>query len=275
MRGTTSRIVIGLTVGLTVVACDLSDAPLQERTDAFAWSDHVPAGATVRVRNMNGEIEVVPSSDDTVRVTASLKWRRGNPDEGLRMSGMRDGEGAMICAVWGKGECASDSYSSDFNFSGSGTDARVHFRLEVPAGVRLDLQGVNTEISAVASAPVEARTMNGDVVVVTAVGPVRGETKNGSVDVRMSSLTGTDSVIATTLNGDAFVYLPEGVDAALDLSVTNGSVASEFAVPISASTSRRSLRATLGAGTRIVRIRSINGTVALRKLDVTGKSFEP
>ena len=181
----------------------------------------------------------------------------------------------MICAVWGKGECASDSYSSDFNFSGSGTDAAVHFRLEVPAGVRLDLQGGNTEISAVASAPGEARTMNGDVVVVTAVGPVRGETKNGSVDVRMSSLTGTDSVIATTLNGDAFVYLPEGVDAALDLSVTNGSVASEFAVPISASTSRRSLRATLGAGTRIVRIRSINGTVALRKLDVTAKSFEP
>lgn len=275
MRGTPRLIFAAVVATLAVTGCDDENLPLQERANAFVWSDHVPAGATVVVRNMNGEIEVSASSDDTVRVTASLAWRRGNPDESLRLSGAREGTDAVICAVWGKGRCDRERYSSDFSFSGSGTDARVHFRIEVPAGVRLDLAGMNTGIRAVASAPVEARTLNGDVLVATAVGPVRGISKNGSVDVRMTSLSGTDSVIAETLNGDAFVYLPEGVDATLDLSVTNGSVASEFAVPISASTSRRSLRATLGAGTRAVRIRSINGSVALRKLDAAGRSYEP
>ena len=258
-----------------LTGCFGEDGPLQRRDAAFAWHDHVPAGATVRVRNLNGEIEVTPATDDTLRVTASLSWRRGDPDSGLQLTGARDGEDAIICAVWGKGKCTRDDYTSRFDFSRAGTDARVHFRIAVPAGVRLELRGANTSIIAAATAPVDARTLNGDVTVVTSVGPVRGETKNGSVDVRMSSLTGTDSVIAATLNGDAFVYLPDGIDAVLDLSVTNGSVSSEFAVPIVGSPNRRALRATLGAGSRTVKIRSVNGNAALRRLDAEGRSYRP
>jgi hypothetical protein len=262
-------------VALLAIGCMGEAGPVQTRENAFAWQDSLPEGATLHVRDMNGEIEVSPSADRVARVTASISWRRGDPDASLHFSGVREGADAVICAVWGKGSCDKEHYSSSLNFSKGDTDARVHFRIEVPAGVRLELQGVNTDITAAASAPVSASTLNGDVTVVTAVGPVRGETKNGSVDIRMSSLVGTDSVIATTLNGDAFVYLPEGVDAALDLAVTNGSVSSEFAVPLSTTSSRRSLRATLGAGTRTVRIRSINGSVAVRRLDAAGKSYEP
>lgn len=262
-------------VALLAAACWSETGPRQTRENAFVWKDHVPAGATLRVRNMNGQIEVSPSADDTLRVTADLTWRRGDPETELALSATRDGADALVCAAWGKGTCTRDNYTSNWNFSRGATDASVHFRIEVPAGVRLELQGVNTGITAAASAPVEARTLNGNVTVVTAVGPVRGVSKNGSVDVRMSSYANTDSVIAETLNGDAFVYLPDGLDAALDLSVTNGSVASEFAVPSTGSPSRRSLRATVGAGSRVVRIRSVNGTVALRRLDAEGKSYRP
>lgn len=270
-----SRLFALVPAAALLASCSNHEGPLQRRDAAFAWHDQVPAGATVRVRNLNGEIEVTPATDDTVRVTADLTWRRGDPDRGLQLTGARDGADAIICAVWGEGRCTRDDYTSNFSFSRGGTDARVHFRIAVPAGVRLELKGANTSIVAAASAPVDARTMNGDVTVVTSVGPVRGETKNGSVDVRMSSLTGTDSVIAVTLNGDAYVYLPDGIDAVLDLSVTNGSVSSEFAVPIIGSPNRRALRGTIGAGTRTVKIRSVNGSVALRRLDAEGKSYRP
>ena len=270
----------GSTLGVFMMAllafgCSGSDGPLQERENAFAWQDQVPAGATLRVRNMNGEIEISPSTDDTARVTASLRWRRGDPDESLRLSAVRDGADAIICAVWGSGKCDREDYSSNVNFARNGTDARVHFRISVPAGVKLELQGLNTGITVAASAPVEARTLNGDVMVVTSVGPVRGESKNGSVDIRMSSFSGTDSVIATTLNGSAYVYLPDGVDAVLDLATTNGSVSSEFAVPVSGTARRRALRGTIGAGTRVVKLRSINGSVSLRRLDAAGQSYQP
>ena len=257
------------------VGCEEGSGPLQVRENAFAWSDHVPSGATVTVRDLNGDITVQPSADDTVRVTARLEWHKGNPDETLRMSGSRLGDDALICAVWGDGACSRDNYTSKWNGSSSSTDAKVFFQVSVPAGVKLDLQGANGNIVAAASAPVSARTMSGNVTVATAVGPARGETLNGSVDLRIALLSGTDSVIAKTLNGNVYVYLSELTDASIDLAATTGSVSSEFPVEITGEMSKRSLRAVLGAGTHPIRLRSMNGSVSIRRLDAAGKSYQP
>jgi len=123
----------------------------------------------------------------------------------------------------------------------------------------------------VATAPVFARTMNGDVRVATSVGPVQGETLNGSVDIRMSSLAGSDSVIAKTLNGEAFVYLPAVDDAVVDISVGNGSASSDFGTD-GASARGRKIQMTIGAGSRVILAHALNGAAALRKLDAEGKS---
>lgn len=259
-----------LVAGLLTAGCDGEAGPLQVRENAFRWSDRVPAGATVAVRSMNGDIEVAVGTDDTVRVSARIEWRKGDPDKALRMSGSRQGDDALICAVWGEGSCSRDNYNAKVD--GKGTDAKVFFKVTVPAGVKLDLQGINGDVTASASAPVRAHTMNGDVRVATAVGPVDGQTLNGSVDIRMSSLAGNDSVIATTLNGNAYVYLPDPVDAAIDLSVANGSVSTEFPVTITGQPSKRSIRSVLGAGSRTVHARSMNGEVALRRLASDGTS---
>lgn len=262
-----------LVAALLTAGCHGEAGPLQVRENAFAWSDRVPAGATVAVRSMNGDIEVTVGTDDTVRVTARIEWRKGDPDKTLRLSGSRQGSDALICAVWGDGGCSREGYTAKFD--GKGTDAKVFFQVTVPAGVKVDLQGVNGDVTASVSAPVRAHTMNGDVRVATAVGPVDGVTLNGSVDIRMSSLVGTDSVIAKTLNGSVYVYLPDPVDATIDLGVTNGSVSTEFPVMITGEPSKRSIRAVLGAGTRTVHARSMNGTVALRRLAFIRGSAPP
>jgi hypothetical protein len=255
-----------------LAACSSSDGPLQERADAFQWSAHVPAGATLHLRNLNGGIEVAVGADDTVRVVADVAWRRGTPDEEIRFEGLRQGDDAVVCAIWGVGRCGVEDYAAKIDLSDHATDAKVRFRVTVPRGVRLDLKTVNGGVTAAAGAPVEARTINGDVTIATAVGPVRGETTNGSVDLRMSSLAGTDSIIARTLNGNAFVYLPEGIDAAVDLGVTSGSVSSDFPITVTGTPNRRALVGTLGAGGRGIRIRTLNGSAALRRLDAEGRS---
>lgn len=259
-----------LATALLATACDKEQGPLQVRENAFAWSDRVPAGATLAVRSMQGDIEVAVGTDDTARVTARVEWRRGNPDETLRLSGSRQGEDALICAVWGNGSCSRENYSAKLDTKD--TDAKVYFRITVPPGVRLDIIEINGNVSATSSAPVKARTMNGDVRVATAVGPVQGETLNGSVDIRMSSLVGSDSVIAKTLNGGVYVYLPDPVDALIDLGVTNGGVSTEFPVMMTGEASKRSIRGTLGAGGRTVHARSMNGEVSLRRLAADGTS---
>jgi hypothetical protein len=250
--------------------------PLQTREDMFAWRDVVPAGGTVRVREMRGAIEVVPSADDTVRVTARIEWRTGDPTRDLAFSASPGTDDLLICAVWGDGRCSRDGYTANLRAGRRGrgrTDAKVFFRVEVPAGVALDLTNIDGDITAAASAPVRARTMNGSVTVATAVGPVRAESMNGNVDARMMSLRGTDSVVVKTMNGDAYAFLPEHADVTVDMSVTNGSLLTDFPVADGERPDRRRLRSVLGSGASPVYIHSINGRVGLRRLDAEGRSY--
>jgi hypothetical protein len=276
-----SRPSIRSTLGLLVASasllagCGEEAGPLQHREQAFAWNGAATPGMTVRVRDFNGDITVEPASDSMVRVTADISWRRGDPDRSLHFTGARDGNDIVVCAVWGQGTCTATDYTSDFKFNRGVTDAKVHFKVQVPAGVMIELRGVNGSITAAASAPVEARTTNGDIRVVTAVGPVRAETVSGDVDIRMASLIGSDSVIARSMNGDVYVYLPEKAAATIDLATTNGAVSTEFQVLVTGEPSRRRLQATLGAGTHPVRLRTLNGDAALRMLDAQGRSAAP
>lgn len=256
-----------------VSACDGQDSgPVQVRENAFVWGSPAAAGDRIVLRDFAGDIVVTPSADDTVRVTAKLEWRRGDPDKDMHFQGSRSGTDMLICAIWGDGKCTVDDYTA--NFKGrSGAGVKAHFTVQAPAGVKVFVSNMSGDVTVQASAPVEATTMDGDVLVVTAVGPVKGETMNGSVDVRMSSLAaGADSVVAKTINGDAFIYLPALDDARVDLGVMNGSVASAFASSGAPSERTKKLQFTAGAGTRPIVAYSLNGDVALRQLDAAGRA---
>lgn len=269
-RSTVGRSLV-LVAALTGLACQGEIGPLQVRENAFTWQGTMKPGALLVVRELRGGIEIVPSSSDTMRVTTRTEWRRGDPATDLNYSASQDSNGVVLCAVWGSGSCDREDYNA--NMGRGGTDAKVFFRIEVPAGVRLKLLSIDGNIRAAASAPVEAQVLNGDVIVATAVGPVRAETLNGDIDVRMSSITGTDSVVAKTMNGDVYVYIPDGIDATVDMSTATGSVQSAFAVQGTVEPKR--VGGVLGAGTHPMQLKSINGHVALRRLDTEGRPEQP
>ena len=81
-------------------------------------------------------------------------------------------------------------------------------------------------------------------------------------------------MIAKTLNGDAYVFLPEAVNANVAVSVAAGSVETDFASLIEAARGKSQLYAQLGTGALPVVVKSINGTVGLRRLDAQGRAFE-
>lgn len=260
-----------LVAALGGLACRGESGPWHVRENAFTWLGTMQPGATLTVRELRGGIEVVPSTSDSVRVTTRTEWRRGDPATDLNYSVSQDSTGVVLCAVWGSGSCDREDYNA--NMGRGSTDAKVFFRIEVPAGVRLDLMTLDGNIRAAASAPVDAQVLNGDVVVATAVGPVQAETLNGDIDVRMSSIVGTDSVVATTMNGDVYVYIPDGIDATVDMSTATGSASSAFAVRGTVESKR--VGGVLGAGTHPIHLKSINGDVALRRLDAQGRPDSP
>ena len=244
---------------------------------AFNWSRDLPAGGTLRIRDLNGGITVVPSTNGrTVRVLAATHWRRGNPDRDLKFVAVSEGSDAIICAHWSTGTCSATEYTNHRN-SGwlgwlrrTGTDASVDFTVEVPAGTRVDVSTVNGAVSVTAQSPVGARTVNGGIQVATAIGPVQATTVNGNVDVRMTTIDGPGDVRAESTNGHVSAYVPRNIDGNVSMRTVNGSLETWF--PLTADgTSKRRLEGVLGAGSRNIVLRTVNGGATLGALDALGK----
>jgi hypothetical protein len=265
-----------LLAALPLVACDMRDeGPMQTAEKVFEYVTPAASGSTLYIRSARGNFTIEPATDDTLRIIADAHWRgAGEPLDGISISATQVPGGTLVCATWGgrRSECTTDNYHADM--SGRAGRRRVAFKVKVPAGVQLDILGIDGDIVSASSARVKARMVNGDVTVVTAVGPVQAETVNGDVDARMTTVSGTDSVIAKTLNGDAYVFLPEAVNAKVAVSVAAGSVETDFASLIEAARGKSQLYAQLGTGALPVVVKSINGTVGLRRLDAQGRAFE-
>ncbi len=262
---------------LSAAACSFdigSSGPEQTDANAFAWNEPVEAGKTIKIRSLNGSVEVRPATDGNVKVTASVKWHKGDPKKDLTFATSSLADGPMICAIWGTGSCSESGFNSKTKWGRSRTDAEVAFIVWAPTGVRIDAFTANGSVSVTATAPVKAQTINGGIKVATSVGPVDAETVNGSVDVRMTTLGPDGPVRAHTVNGSATAYLPEKFDGRVALSATLGEVTSDFA-SADLQKSSKNLTETLGTGGRLVDIGTITGSASLHKLNAKGEVAAP
>ncbi len=279
-----------LLAAVMLTACDRHEdqGPERSRDAVFSYATPMSAGQTLILRNMSGSLTIEPSADNTLRVVADMKWRGDSvlPTD-VSFKADTTATGVLVCAVFGKGRCEEHGYNGESDGSGmsvgrgrmrlglgGSSQAAVHFKVLVPAGVRLDMVLIDGDVVSASSAPVRVQGVNGDITVVTSVGPVRAETVNGDVDARMTTLVGSDSVRVTTINGDAFAFLPATVSATIDVATTTGTLLSDFPGTTSGGTMRNSINAVLGAGTTPVRVRSVNGDAQLRRLDAQGRAFE-
>ncbi len=263
--------------------------PPQERLEVFAYSHAMQPGQVLALRNMVGRVTVEPADDDTLRVLADLAWQGDTtPPSDVRFRAESLADGVLVCSLFGSGRCTRDDYDAKVEGSGisigsggfslgmgGASQARVHFRVRVPRGVKLDLVLVEGDLTSASSGPVEAKGVNGSITVVTSVGPVRAKTVNGTIDVRMTTLAGTDSVIVETVNGNAYAFIPEGAAATVDVATVNGAAVSDFpGVSGGRDNLNKTITGVLGAGTTPVKVRAINGEVQLRRLDAAGRAYE-
>ena len=112
-----------------------------DNANAFNWSRDLAGGGTLRIRNTNGSITAVPSTNGTTaRVRAATHWRRGNPERDLKFVAVSEGSDATICVHWGDGTCSATAYTNSrkrgfasWFFKRRRTDARVDFTVEAPS----------------------------------------------------------------------------------------------------------------------------------------------
>jgi hypothetical protein len=239
-------------------------------TASFAWQGGLADDAWVRIRNMNGRIEVRRSPD--ARVTVGAEVRTG----GRRVTWVRDssGSGATFCVVFREtrdtscdalGAPGRSSFARlvDKVLFGINTgEASVKYVVWVPEHVRLDLRTTNGAIDVQSVArEVRARTINGKVTAVAVTGGLDVETVNGSIDADLD-LSGDGAISLETVNGSISAEVPASLDADVNLSTVNGSASSDFEL---ADDGRKRRHGTVGAGGRQVVLKAVNGSVALRR----------
>jgi DUF4097 and DUF4098 domain-containing protein YvlB len=107
--------------------------------------------------------------------------------------------------------------------------------------------------------------VNGEIEAVSAGGPVVASTVNGSINARMGTLGGSESLRYATVNGSITVEVPTALDADLEMRTVNGRLSSDYPMTVEGRIDPRHLRATIGRGGRRLEFTTVNGSVRLVK----------
>lgn len=144
----------------------------------------------------------------------------------------------------------------------------VSYRINVPRKNDLDLRANNGGITINGvSGNMRFDTTNGGVRLSEVGGRVNGETRNGGLNVTLSgSRWDGEGLDVETSNGGVNLMIPEGYNAELETRTVNGGLRIDFPITVQGElTGRQGLSTTLGSGGPLVRVRTTNGGVTIRR----------
>jgi DUF4097 and DUF4098 domain-containing protein YvlB len=235
--------------------------------NAWNWSKVVPAGRTVEIKGINGEITATGVSGAEVQVTARKTSKRSDLGS-VELRVVEHAGGVTICAVYptprGKSanECAP---GENGRMNNSNNDVQVDFEVRVPRGVQLVARTVNGSVRATGlTADAETYTVNGGVRVET-TGLARASTVNGSIDAKMGRSNWTGTLEFSTVNGTVEVTMPGTVDAEVHASMVNGAFSSDWPMTVKGTWGPKRVNGTIGRGGRELELSTVNGNIELRQ----------
>ncbi|MEO7217085.1 MAG: DUF4097 family beta strand repeat-containing protein, partial [Gemmatimonadaceae bacterium] len=219
-----------------------------------------------------------------VHVDAEKRVRPGGDPTTVHYAVVRDGDNVVICAMWrDDATCDTRGVHGDHNRDRGGDrrrDVSAEFSIQVPAGVRLNSNTVNGDLTVEhitsnvragtvngtvrvtqVSGDVRARTVNGNVNIDTRSGTASGETVNGSIEATIGS-GGTGDIRFRSVNGDITINAPSSLNADVDLNVMNGSIDSKY--PLNFDRRKKHADGTIGSGGRQLSATTVNGSIKLR-----------
>jgi hypothetical protein len=248
-----------VTAGLLLLG---SAACAQDQGREFHWKGTLPADKMLAIQNVNGNIDASASEDNEIEVTAEKSGPGANQ---VRIDVNPSSEGVMLCAIYpgSSGPCGKNHH---YSHNGEGDQAKVHFTVRVPKNLRFSADNVNGSVNAVNMGRfVHANSVNGNVNVSTSTW-TEAETVNGSIKASMGDTRWNGTLKIESVNGSIELDLPDDFSADVKFSSLNGRIESDFPLtmwdhwPVGHSAS-----AQVGKGGRELAIKTVNGSVELKK----------
>jgi hypothetical protein len=234
----------------------------------FSWRGQVARGQDLEIRGINGRITARPASSDQVRVVATKEeGRRGDADDVTVEVVEHDG-GLLICAVYPARDddrpnrCAT---GNAYRMNTRDNDTRVHFEVEVPAGVTLVARNVNGNIDTRGiEGDVRANTVNGSIDISTS-GAASAQTVNGSINAAFVGRSVTDDLDFGTVNGRITIEIDGDIDVDVNASTVNGGMETDFPLTIQGRWGPKRIEGTIGRGGPTLSLSTVNGGIEIRR----------
>ena len=245
----------------SMAGCDIVTADLRsEETAQWHKTYQLAANGRLEINNVNGKIEVEPSTGNSVDVSA-VKKARGASAESARASLDR----ATIVENVSSGEIKIEtkvekSTGVVFN-SGNVT---VEYHVKVPAGAEVKFTNVNGNISITGlQGRINAETTNGGVTTRDVSGQLDASTTNGGLDIDMSRVPEGGVKLEFT-NGGLKMRVPRDAKATISASIANGGINSnDLQIEATGDNSRRRLEGRMNGGGGRIQIEGTNGGITL------------
>ena len=226
------------------------NSPVAAQDKEFRWNGRVASGRSIEIKNINGNIHAEPSSNNEVEVMANKQWRRSNPDE-VQIKVIEHEGGITICAVYPSSDKSKPNDcrpGKDWSSHTNNNDVEVDFIVRVPQGVRLS-----------------AKTINGGIETGLIGSDVEANTVNGSINATLGSANWSGELEFKTINGEIVLDLPPDTSTDVRAETLNGDISTDFPMTVQGRISRRRLNGTIGSGGRSIELKTINGSIRLRR----------
>ena len=111
---------------------------------------------------------------------------------------------------------------------------------------------------------VYAHTVNGSIDIY-ATGLAEAATVNGSITVSMGRADWDGTLDFSTVNGGVTLEMPSDLSTEVSVSTVNGQISSDFPLTVEGRFSPRHLKGTIGGGGRSLVIKTVNGSIQIRR----------
>lgn len=239
----------------------------QRRAD-FQWANALAAGSTVAVRNISGDVKVVPSTSGRVEVLG-FKHGSGRQLDEIRANVEQTSRGIIVCVLYADGDACDNAGHSDRRGRWNRNDgnAAIDFEVSVPANLIVDAGSVSgdVEISG-AHGDVTASTVSGNVMLDHLhASSVNANSVSGDVEVHVDELTGKGDFNFHSVSGNVTLQVPSSFGADLSMTTVSGDINSDFPITLgNGRMSRRSMNARIGAGGRRLDVSTVSGDLRLK-----------
>ena len=233
----------------------------------FQRSYRIPAGGSVKVANVSGNVTVAGYEGDSVVVSG---FKEGPDSDKVTFEDLSSGNNVDVrvkypencdCHVDVRFEVKMPSGISYRNVSFSSVSGNVEVN-QVKGDLRANSVSGNVKVNRVTGS-VKANSVSGNVDVGEVNGRASAQSVSGDVEVEIKSLEGTESMEFTSVSGNVSVKLPGNLDADVKMSTMSGDLKTDFPLQIEEVRNGRSASGRVGSGSRSLKLSAVSGSVNL------------